>query len=112
MPSPEFLACAASLAAPGLSFAATAADQLYERTLMTAADGRCRLFTPAIGSALDAARGADLLLHLTEWPEFAAADPVAVGAAVRRPLLLDGRTTLDPAPWRAAGWTVRGLGRR
>jgi UDPglucose 6-dehydrogenase len=65
-----------------------------------------------VGSALDAARGADLLLHLTEWPEFAAADPVAVGAAVRRPLLLDGRTTLDPAPWRAAGWTVRGLGRR
>jgi hypothetical protein len=51
-----FLACAASLAAPGLSFAATAADQLYERTLMTAADGRCRLFAPAIGSALDAAR--------------------------------------------------------
>ncbi len=65
-----------------------------------------------VGSALEAARGADLLLHLTEWPEFAAADPVAVAAAVRRPLLLDGRTTLDPAPWRAAGWTVRGLGRR
>ncbi len=65
-----------------------------------------------VGSALEAARDADLLLHLTEWPEFAAADPVAVGAAVRRPLLLDGRTTLDPAPWRAAGWTVRGLGRR
>jgi hypothetical protein len=51
-----FLACAASLAAPGLASAATAADQLYERTLMTAADGRCRLFAPAIGSALDAAR--------------------------------------------------------
>jgi hypothetical protein len=50
------LACTASLATPGLTFAATAADQLYERTLMTAADGRCRLFAPAIGSALDAAR--------------------------------------------------------
>jgi len=49
-------ACAAAIAAPGLASAATAADQLYERTLMTAADGRCRLFAPAIGSALDAAR--------------------------------------------------------
>ncbi len=35
---------------------ASAADQLYERTLMTSADARCRLFQPAIGSALDAAR--------------------------------------------------------
>ena len=35
---------------------ASAADQLYERTLMTSADARCRLFKPAIGSALDAAR--------------------------------------------------------
>ncbi len=51
-----FLACAASLTAPGLALAATATDQLYERTVMTAADGRCRLFAPAIGSALDAAR--------------------------------------------------------
>jgi hypothetical protein len=51
-----FLASTAALAAPTALFAATAADQLYERTLMTAADGRCRLFAPAIGSALDAAR--------------------------------------------------------
>lgn len=35
---------------------ANAADQLYERTLMTAADGRCRLFTPTISVALDASR--------------------------------------------------------
>jgi len=35
---------------------ASAADQLYERTLMTSADARCRLFKPAVGSALDAAR--------------------------------------------------------
>ncbi len=49
------LAGAATLAAPSAPLAA-AADQLYERTLMTAADARCRLFEPAIGSALDAAR--------------------------------------------------------
>ncbi len=46
----------ASLAVPTSLLAANAADQLYERTLMTAADARCRLFTPPISAALDAAR--------------------------------------------------------
>ncbi|MBO9707769.1 MAG: hypothetical protein J7521_06120 [Caulobacter sp.] len=50
--------------------ATTAADQLYERTLMTSADARCRLFAPAVGSALDAARaqarGATLRSGATE----------------------------------------------
>lgn len=46
----------AGIGASGLAHAATAADQLYERTLMTSADVRCRLFKPAVGSALDAAR--------------------------------------------------------
>lgn len=50
-----FVAIAAT-GASSASHAATAADQLYERTLMTSADARCRLFKPAIGSALDAAR--------------------------------------------------------
>lgn len=50
------LAGAACAMSPGVLLAANAADQLYERTLMTAADGRCRLFAPNIGSALDAAR--------------------------------------------------------
>ena len=63
-------------------------------------------------SALAAARDADLVLHLTEWREFRELDIDAVTAVVRRPQLLDGRNVLDLAAWRAAGWTVRGLGRR
>lgn len=47
---------AVTLAAPTGLLAAEAADQLYERTLMTAADARCRLFSPPISTALDAAR--------------------------------------------------------
>jgi UDPglucose 6-dehydrogenase len=62
-------------------------------------------------TALDAARGADLLLHLTEWPEFRTVDLDAVGATVRRKQLLDGRNALDLDAWRTAGWTARGLGR-
>lgn len=46
----------AVLAVPTALLAANAADQLYERTLMTAADGRCRLFTPLVSSALDVTR--------------------------------------------------------
>jgi hypothetical protein len=33
-----------------------ALDLLYERTVMTAADGRCRLFSPPVAAALNAAR--------------------------------------------------------
>ncbi len=55
---------AGALALATSAFAAGALDLLYERTLMTAADARCRLFEPAIGAALDAsraqARGASL----------------------------------------------------
>ena len=64
------------------------------------------------GSAIEAAEGADVLLHLTEWPEFRAIAPEDVGAVMARRLLLDGRNLLDLAAWRAAGFEARGLGTR
>lgn len=64
------------------------------------------------GSAIEAAQDADLLLHLTEWPEFRTVDVASVGDVVRRKQVLDGRNLLDLEAWRAAGWTARGLGRR
>jgi UDPglucose 6-dehydrogenase len=36
---------------------------------------------------------------------------VAVRGMVRAATIIDGRNCLDPAAWRAAGWTYRGLGR-
>jgi UDPglucose 6-dehydrogenase len=62
-------------------------------------------------SALEAARGADLILHLTEWREFREIDPAAVSELVAERRVLDGRNALDPERWRAAGWTYRALGR-
>lgn len=66
---------AAILIAPARPLAAEAADQLYERTLMTFADARCGLFSPAISAALDAsraqARGATLRSGVSE-PQVAA----------------------------------------
>jgi UDPglucose 6-dehydrogenase len=57
-------------------------------------------------SVHDAARGADLVLHLTEWADYRAIDPDALRSIVTNPVLIDGRCTLDADVWRAAGWTV------
>ncbi|MFT2020264.1 UDP-glucose dehydrogenase family protein [Streptomyces sp. 796.1] len=62
-------------------------------------------------SALEAARGAHVVLHLTEWREFRELDPAELGAVVDERRVLDGRNALDPELWRKAGWTYRALGR-
>ncbi|MGW6537090.1 UDP-glucose dehydrogenase family protein [Streptomyces sp. NPDC055051] len=69
---------------------------------------------PTLGyadSALEAVRGADVVLHLTEWREFRELDPAELAAVVASPVVLDGRNALDGARWRAAGWTYRAMGR-
>ena len=63
------------------------------------------------GSAVGAACDADLLLVLTDWDEFADADPELLGKAVTRRCVIDGRHMLDAARWRAAGWAYRAPGR-
>ncbi len=64
-----------------------------------------------VDSAEEAIRGADLVLHLTEWAEFAALDPVALAARVRRPRVIDARHTLDRDQWVEAGWSHWAPGR-
>ncbi|MEU9956553.1 UDP-glucose/GDP-mannose dehydrogenase family protein [Streptomyces sp. NPDC050982] len=76
-------------------------------------DNARRLF-PTLGyadTAAEAVRGAHVVLHLTEWREFRELDPAALGEAVTDRIVLDGRNALDPAVWRAAGWTYRAMGR-
>jgi UDPglucose 6-dehydrogenase len=62
-------------------------------------------------TAAEAVRGAHAVLHLTEWREFRELDPAVLGETVTDRVLLDGRNALDPAVWRAAGWTYRAMGR-
>ncbi len=62
-------------------------------------------------SVHEAAEGADIVLHLTEWTDYRAIDPDALRSIVASPVLIDGRCTLDAAAWRAAGWTVLVPGR-
>jgi len=59
----------------------------------------------------DACLDADVVLHLTEWKAYRDIDPAKLAAVVSRPAIIDGRNALDPARWRAAGWTYRALGR-
>ena len=59
----------------------------------------------------EALANAELVLHLTEWPEYRDLDPGALPAAAKQRHLLEARNRLDPQLWRAAGWTYRALGR-
>jgi UDPglucose 6-dehydrogenase len=63
------------------------------------------------GSALEACADAHVVLHLTEWPEFRALNPVTLKEVVATPTLIDARLLLDAAAWRAAGWTYRAPGK-
>ncbi|MEZ0074918.1 UDPglucose 6-dehydrogenase [Planotetraspora sp. GP83] len=63
------------------------------------------------GTALEAARGADVVLLLTEWKEFVDLDPEELGAVVASRNVVDGRNALDAETWRGAGWHYRALGR-
>jgi len=62
-------------------------------------------------SAYDAARGADALLILTEWEEFAALDLKRLRAELKYPIVIDGRNLYDPEVMAASGFTYYSVGR-
>ncbi|MEO3886238.1 UDP-glucose/GDP-mannose dehydrogenase family protein [Nonomuraea sp. B5E05] len=62
-------------------------------------------------SAVEAVRGAHVVLLLTEWQEFLELDPEQLGAVVATRRIVDGRNCLNPESWRSAGWHYRALGR-
>ncbi|MEV8319810.1 UDP-glucose/GDP-mannose dehydrogenase family protein [Streptomyces sp. NPDC059900] len=73
-----------------------------------------RAVHPELSYALDidkACEDADLVLHLTNWPEYRDIDPSALAAVVHDPVLLDARNSLDLPSWSAAGWRVHAPGR-
>jgi UDPglucose 6-dehydrogenase len=62
-------------------------------------------------STLDACKGADVVLILTEWKEFRQLQPENLEAVMRKKRVIDARNCLEPQRWRAAGWSYRGFGR-
>jgi UDPglucose 6-dehydrogenase len=62
-------------------------------------------------SAYEAAHGADALLILTEWEEFANLDLNRLRQELRYPIVIDGRNLYDPEIMAAEGFTYYSVGR-
>lgn len=61
-------------------------------------------------SALEAAKGADAVMVLTEWDEFRTLDLKELRKVLRQPILLDGRNVYTPTEAAAAGLKYEGIG--
>ena len=64
---------------------------------------------PIAQNAHEAVKGSDATLLLTEWDVFKSLDPNSLEP--KRKIIIDGRNAIDPATWKSAGWTYRGMGR-
>ena len=58
----------------------------------------------------EALKGAEIVLHLTEWKIYREIDPVKAKSLVAKPIIIDGRNALDRKRWKDAGWHFRALG--
>lgn len=54
---------------------------------------------------------ADLVLHLTEWPEYRNLNVKELAKVVAQPKIIDGRNVLDRDLWSSAGWHITYLGK-
>jgi UDPglucose 6-dehydrogenase len=63
-----------------------------------------------VSSILQTAEGADVILHMTEWAEYQAIDPIMLASVVAKRRIIDARCALDAELWRAAGWSFQMLG--
>ena len=62
-------------------------------------------------SPMAALQGADVLAIITEWKEFRSPDFAAIRAALKRPVIIDGRNLYDPAVVVAEGLEYHPIGR-
>lgn len=62
-------------------------------------------------TSIGATFGADALVVLTEWPEFARVEPSSVAAAMSGRVVFDTRNVLDADAWTDCGFTVVRVGR-
>jgi len=72
---------------------------------------RCDLKIRYCDSPLDAARGADALVVVTEWAEFGSLDLSELAAVMEKAILVDGRNVFHPAGAMEAGFDYTGIGR-
>jgi UDPglucose 6-dehydrogenase len=87
--------------------------QAYDPVAMKEAE---RVMQGAVGirfvvSQGEALAGADALLLVTEWKEFRNPDFDAIKAALKQPVIFDGRNQYDPALMRSLGIEYHAIGR-
>jgi UDPglucose 6-dehydrogenase len=97
----------------------SAALKIIERLLQAGA--KIQAYDPTVEKDLpgievfpdvyDAADDADILVILTEWPEFAKADFNKVHSVMRAPNIVDARNVLDPSHIAALGFIYDSIGR-
>jgi UDPglucose 6-dehydrogenase len=78
------------------------------------AEGQARRLMPGVAfadDAIEAVRGADAAVLVTEWEVFRSLDWAAVAEAMAGDVIIDGRNALDPGVVRAAGLVYEGIGR-
>ena len=96
--------------------ASGATVRAFDPTVGTVADGAKGATLAGIelaGGALEAARGARVLVIATEWPDFAKLDLHEIAAAMAPDaVVVDTRNLLDPSAVRSAGLEYDGVGRR
>ena len=64
-----------------------------------------------VATVEEAARDADAVVLVTEWPQLADLDWASIGATMRTRVFVDGRNMLEPEAMRAAGFTYDAIGR-
>jgi UDPglucose 6-dehydrogenase len=103
----------------GASSLVLAARLLAEGAVVSAydpiAEDEARKLMPQLAycdSALDAVRGSDAIVLVTEWSELVQLDWNEVAQAMSGGLVVDGRNALDAEAVRAAGLHYEGIGRR
>ena len=84
----------------------------FDPTRPSPANGHLRgLSLELFEDPFEACTGADVLVVLTEWPEFRDYDLARAAAAMGRAAVIDTRNMYVPAEARAAGFTYVGMGR-
>ena len=83
----------------------------YDPVAMDAAHEHLSEGVTLASSVLEAVRGADAAVIVTEWGEFRTLASGEVRSAMATPLIVDGRNLLDPDQVRAAGFLYESVGR-
>lgn len=101
--------------APSLGYVARLHEQghavrVYDPAAMEKAKPLLGNAATFCSSPLDAAKGADAVVLVTEWDEFRGADLAELKKAMKGSLLFDGRNVYDPAEVAQAGLVYHGIG--